>query len=296
MPQDVTEERNPASTEIDRLATLQMLQIMNQEDGRVARVVSRELPQIAAAVDAIVERVQRGGRLIYAGAGTSGRLGALAAAACAPAFGIADGLVTAIIAGGDRALRQPVEDAEDSEAAGHADLALLAVMAHDAVVGLSAGGATPYVLGALAEARAREALTIGVTCNPDTPLSALADILIAPVVGPEVIAGCTHLKAGTAEKMVLDMLSTGVMVRLGKTYGNLAVELQATSAKLRRRAVRIVAQCTQLSEDRAADLLAACGGQVKTAILSHLAGVTPDEARIGLAAAGGRLREALRKD
>lgn len=295
MSQDITEERNPASTEIDRLPTLQILQIMNQEDGRVVRAVSRELPQIAAAVDAIVERVERGGRLIYAGAGTSGRLGMLAAAACAPAF-TADGLVTAIIAGGDRALRQEVADAEDSEAAGHADLALLAVMAHDAVVGLSAGGSTPYVLGALAEARAREALTIGVTCNPDAPLSDLADMVIAPIVGPEVIAGCTHLKAATAEKMVLDMLSTGVMVRLGKTYGNLAVELQPTSAKLRRRAVRIVAQCTQLAEDQAAELLATCGGQIKTAILSYLAGVTPDEARIGLAAAGGRLREALRKD
>jgi len=288
-----TEARNPASAKIDRLPTLRMLQVINREDARVPKAVAKELPHIAAAVDAIAARLQSGGRLIYVGAGTSGRLGVLDASECSPTFGTPPDLVVAIIAGGDRALREAVEGAEDSEEAGHADLALLAVTGHDAVVGLAASGSTPYVLGALAEARARGALTVSVSCNPGAPIAALVDIAITPVVGPEVISGSTRMKAGTAQKLVLNMLSTGTMIRLGKTYGDLMVDLQATNAKLRRRAQRIVAQATDLPSDQAAALLHDCDGEVKTAIVSHLARITPLEARARLEAAGGRVREAL---
>ncbi len=289
----LTEERNPASADIDCLPTLEMLRLMNSEDARVAAAVGKELPHIAQAVDAVAERLERGGRLIYVGAGTSGRLGVLDASECPPTFSAPPGMVVGLIAGGDRALREAVEGAEDSEEAGHADLALLPVMGYDAVVGLSASGTAPYVLGALSEARSREALTIGIACNPGSPLEALADIAITPLVGPEVIAGSTRLKAGTAQKMVLNMLSTGAMVRLGKTFGNLMVDLRASNDKLRRRARGIVAQVTGLPEDEAAQLLKACEGEIKTAIVCHLAGVTPDEARIGLQAAGGRVRTVL---
>jgi N-acetylmuramic acid 6-phosphate etherase len=293
MDRMLTEAPNPASAQIDRLPTLRMLQLINREDARVPKAVAKELPHIAGAVDAIAARLQAGGRLIYVGAGTSGRLGVLDASECSPTFGTPPGLVVGVIAGGDRALREAVEGAEDSEEAGHADLALLAVTGHDAVVGLAASGSTPYVLGALAEARARGALTVAVSCNPDTPIAALADISIAPIVGPEVISGSTRMKAGTAQKLVLNMLSTGTMIRLGKTYGNLMVDLQATNAKLRRRAQHIVAQATGLPAAEAATLLQECGGEVKTAIVSHLARVTPAEARARLEAAGGRVREAL---
>ncbi len=293
--QSVTEERNPASADIDRLPTLAVLQVMNREDGLVAKAVGKELAHVAAAVDAIVERLARGGRMIYVGAGTSGRLGVLDAAECPPTFGTPPEMVQAIIAGGDAALRASVEGAEDSEEAGHVDLALLAVTAHDAVVGLAASGSTPYVLGALAEAATRGALTVGVTCNRETPLAGLVDIAIVPLVGPEVIAGSTRLKAGMAQKMVLNMLSTAAMIRLGKTFGNLMVDVQPTNDKLRRRARAIVAEAARVSEDTAAQLLAACNGEVKTAIVSHLAGVTPEEARQRLQATGGRVREALHR-
>jgi len=288
-----SEGRNPASAEIDRLPTLKMLQVINREDAAVPRAVARELPQIAAAVDAIVARLQAGGRLIYVGAGTSGRLGVLDASECPPTFGTPPGLVVALIAGGDRALREAVEGAEDSEEAGRADLALLAVTVHDAVVGLAASGRTPYVLGALAEARTRGALTVSISCNPGAPVAALADIAITPVVGPEVISGSTRMKAGTAQKLVLNMLSTGAMIRLGKTYGNLMVDLQPTNTKLRQRARRIVAEATGLRADQAEALLQSCDGEVKTAIVSHLAGLSPEEARARLQAAGGRVRTAL---
>jgi N-acetylmuramic acid 6-phosphate etherase len=295
MGEALTEERNPATAELDRLPTLEMLRLMNNEDARVAAAVGRELPHIAAAVDAIAERLERGGRLIYVGAGTSGRLGVLDASECPPTFGIPPGQVQALIAGGDRAVREMVEGAEDAEEQGHADVALLAVMGCDAVVGIAASGATPYVLGALAEARARHALTVAITCSRGAPLENLADMAITPLVGPEVIAGSTRLKAGTAQKMVLNMLSTGAMVRLGKTYGNLMVDLQARNDKLRRRARRIVVEVTGLPEEQAAELLERANGEVKTAIVSHLAGVTPDEARIGLQAARGRVRDVLQR-
>lgn len=280
MSQLITEERNPASTDIDKLATLQICQLMNREDAQIARAVAKELPHVAAAVDRIVERLQRGGRLIYVGAGTSGRLGMLDAAECPATFGTPPMLVQALIAGGEAALRGPVAGAEDSEEAGHVDLALLAVTALDAVVGLSAAGNTLYVLGALAEAATREALTVAVTCNPNTPLEALAEIAIVPIVGPEVIAGCTRLKAATAQKMVLDMISTATMVRLGKTLGNLMVDLQpALSAELRQRAVHIVAEAAQVPEAKAERLLDAANGEARTAIVAHQAGISPEEAR-----------------
>lgn len=294
MEHAITEERNPASAEIDRLPTLEMLRVINAEDARVAPAVGRELAHIAAAVDAIAQRLERGGRLIYVGAGTSGRLGVLDAAECPPTFGVPEGMVQGVIAGGDQALRHSVEGAEDAEEAGHVDLALLAVNGRDAVVGLAASGTTPYVVGALTEARLRGALTIAVTCNPGSPLEALADIAIVPVVGPEVIAGSTRLKAGTAQKLVLNMLSSGAMIRLGKTYGNLMVDVQATNAKLQRRALRIVQEVTRLPEDEAARLLAECDGQVKTAIVSALRALSPSQARERLQQAGGRVRDALR--
>lgn len=295
MGEALTEGRNPASAEIDRLPTLEMLRVINNEDARVAAAVGRELPRIAAAVDAIAERLERGGRLVYVGAGTSGRLGVLDAAECPPTFSVPPSMVQALIAGGERALRESVEGAEDSEEQGHADLALLPVMACDAIVGIAASGTTPYVLGAIAEARARDALTVGIACNPGTPLEALVDLPITPLVGPEVIAGSTRLKAGTAQKLVLNMLSTGAMIRLGKTYGHLMVDLQATNDKLRRRARQIVSEATGLSAEEAAALLERCGGEVKTALVSHLAGVTPDEARIGLEAARGSVRAVLQR-
>jgi N-acetylmuramic acid 6-phosphate etherase len=293
MGRKTTEERNPAAAEIDRLPTIEMLRVMNNEDAKVAAAVGRELPRIGAAVDAIAERLERGGRLIYVGAGSSGRLGMLDASGCAPTFGVPPGMVTGLIAGGDRALREPVEEAEDSEEAGHSDLALLAVMGCDAVVGLSASGSAPYVLGAMAEARARGSLTVGLACNRGAPLEEMVDIAITPLVGPEVIAGSTRLKAGTAQKMVLNMLSTGTMIRLGKTYGDLMVDLQASNRKLRERARRIVAEAAGLREPEAAEWLERCDGEVKTAIVCCLAGVTPEEARMGLQAGRGRLRDVL---
>lgn len=291
----VTEARNPASAGIDQLPALEIVRIMNSEDAHVAEAVAKELPRIAAAVDAIVERLERGGRLIYVGAGTSGRLGVLDAAECPPTFGTPPEMVIGLIAGGEQALRDSAEGAEDSEEQGHADLALLAVTGRDAVVGLTASGTTLYVLGAIAEARPRGALTVGVACNRGTPLESLADITIAPVVGPEVVAGSTRLKAGTAQKMVLNMISTATMIRLGKTYSNLMADVQATNSKLQRRAVRVVVEATGLPEEEAVSLLERCAGQVKTAIVTHLASVTPEEARASLEANGGRVRAVLRR-
>ena len=289
----VTEARNPATADIDTLSTLQMVRLINDEDARVAPAVAAEAPAIAAAIDAIAARLAGGGRLIYAGAGTSGRLGVLDASECPPTFSAPPGLVVGLIAGGERALTHSIEGAEDDPAAGERDLVALDVSPLDAVVGIAASGRTPYVLGALQAARRRGALTVSLACNHPSPMAALAAISIAPLVGPEVIAGSTRLKAGTAQKMVLNLLSTGVMIRLGKTFGNLMVDVQASNSKLRVRARRIVAEACGLSPEDAAALLEGCGGEVKTAIVSGLAGIAPDEARRRLAAAGGVVRRAL---
>lgn len=288
-----SERSNPATRDIDQLGALELAQAMNAEDASVAGAVARVLPQVALAMEAIADRLRRGGRLIYVGAGTSGRLGALDAAECPPTFNVTPEVVVSCIAGGPIAQAAAVEDAEDRADLGEADLEALAVEAADAVVGIAASGRTPYVLGAMAYARARGALTVGIACNAATPLEQACEIGIAPVVGPEVIAGSTRLKAGTAQKMVLNMLSTGAMILLGKIYRNLMVDVQPTNAKLRHRAVSIVAEATGLDLTAASELLATCDGEIKTAIVTNLAGVTPTEARARLATQQGVVRRAL---
>ena len=290
---NLTEATNPATADIDTLTTLEMVRRINAEDARVAQAVATELPHIVTAIDAVVERMRAGGRLIYVGAGTSGRLGVLDASEMPPTFSVSPDLVIGVIAGGDAAIRHAVEGAEDDVEQGKRDIARLNVGESDSVVGLSASGRTPYVIGALMEAKARGALTISLACNRPAPMQEIATINIAPLVGPEVIAGSTRLKAGAAEKMVLNMLSTGVMVRLGKTYGNLMVDVQATNAKLRERARRIVQAAGNVSANEADALLAQCDGEVKTAIVVARACITPDEARRRLAKASGSVRGAL---
>jgi N-acetylmuramic acid 6-phosphate etherase len=288
-----TEARNPATVDLDTLPTLEMVRRINAEDARVAPAVAEALPQIAAAIDGIAARMRNGGRLIYLGAGTSGRLGVLDASECPPTFSTPPDLVVARIAGGPGALMRAVEGAEDDREAGARDVTELEVTARDTVVGITSSGSTPYVLGALQEARWRGALTIGLTCNQPAPIEAEAEITIAVIVGPEVLTGSTRLKAGTAQKMVLNMLSTGVMVRLGKTYGNLMVDLRASNVKLRRRAQRIVAQACEISEEEASAALAACDQEVKTAIVVILNKVDPETARRQLVAQGGVVRKAV---
>ena len=274
---------------------------MNAQDRRVAEAVAAELPQIAAAIDAIAARMAKGGRLIYVGAGSSGRLGVLDAAECPPTFNTRPEQVVGLIAGGKIAITQAVEGAEDDAAAGARDIAALNLSPQDSVVGIAASGRTLYVLGSLNQARQSGALAIGLVGNRATAVEKIAHVTIAPAAGPEVIAGSTRLKAGTAQKMVLNMLSTGVMIRLGKTYSNLMVDVQATNVKLRARARRIVAQAAesanqQISEQEAGALLEQCNGEVKTAIVAILAEVSPQQARRRLAAAGGMVRRALRMD
>lgn len=288
-----TEKSNPATVDIDRLSPLEVVRAINAEDATVAGAVERELPQIARAIEAIAARLRSGGRLIYIGAGTSGRLGALDAVECPPTFNVSPELVVARIAGGSFALTETSERAEDDATAGEDDARRLAVSVRDALVGISASGRTPYVLGAVAYSRQQGALTIGLACNAETPLTRNVDISISLVVGPEVISGSTRLKAGTAQKMALNMLSAGTMILLGKTFGNLMVDVQTTNAKLRRRALEIVRQATGLDADAAAELLRVTDGEVKTAILVARTGVTPERARERLAAHGAVLRAAL---
>src|SRR5579885_2184262 len=288
-----TEKANPATAEIDRMSPLEIVQAMNAEDAKVAEAVRQELPRIAQAIEAIAARLRRGGRLIYMGAGTSGRLGALDASECPPTFNVPPEMFVGCIAGGSFALTQAAEDLEDSAEAGRADAVRLRVTEVDAVVGITASGRTAYVLGAIDYAKAQGALTIGLACNAGTPLEQAVDMIIAPVVGPEVIAGSTRLKAGTAQKMVLNMLSTGEMILLGKTFGNLMVDVQASNYKLRQRALTIVQRITGLEADAAQQILDACGGETKTAILAARANLTPQQAREKLAAHGNSLRAAL---
>jgi len=288
-----TEARNPATAHIDTLPTLEMVRLMNAEDARVAPAVAAELRAVAQAIDAIAARMQEGGRLIYVGAGTSGRLGVLDASECPPTFSTPPEQVVGVIAGGAHALTHAVEGAEDDRQAGEDAMAALGVTARDSVVGIAASGRTPYVLGAMAEARRRGALVISLACAHPSSMAEAADIAIAPVTGPEVITGSTRLKAGTAQKMVLNMLSTGVMIRLGKTYGNLMVDVQPTNRKLQARARRIVAEACGVTDEEAEALMQAAGGDVKVAIVARLAGITPEAARARLAAAGGAVRRAL---
>jgi N-acetylmuramic acid 6-phosphate etherase len=270
-----------------------MVRLMNAEDAHVPLAIAAQLPQIAEAIDRIAERMRSGGRLIYVGAGTSGRIGVLDAAECPPTFNVSPDLVVAVTAGGERAVARFTEDVEDSAEAGERDVAALNISECDSVVGIAASGRTPYVLGGLAHARQRGALVVSVASNRPSPMEELADVSIAPLTGPEVLTGSTRLKAGTAQKMILNMISTGVMIRLGKTFSNLMVNVQATNAKLQTRARRIVELACHCTADEAAAALEECGGQASVSIVSVLAGVTPDEARKRLAAAEGVVRKAL---
>ncbi|RPJ29005.1 MAG: N-acetylmuramic acid 6-phosphate etherase [Chloroflexi bacterium] len=292
----LTEARNPVTENIDLLPTEEMVRLMNAEDARVAEAVAHELPRIAQAIDAIAERMRAGGRLIYLGAGTSGRLGVLDAVESLPTFNVPAGVIVGVVAGGYSILNEPGEDAEDNTDAGEKDIISLDVSTQDTVVGIAASGQTPYTLSGMAEARRRGALVVSLACNHPSPMAELAEIAIAPVTGPEVINGSTRLKAGTAQKMVLNMLSTGIMIRLGKTYGNLMVDVQPVNAKLKVRARRIVEQACGLNAEEAAARMEACGGEVKVAIVSSLAQISPEEARLRLTRASGSVRLAIRGD
>jgi len=289
----VTESINPATAAIDSMSTRDIVAAIAAEDATVAPAVAAVGDAIARLVDIVVERMRRGGRLIYVGAGTSGRVGVLDAAECPPTFSTQPGQVVGLIAGGATALTQSVEEVEDNPAAGAHDIAGLAVGPGDVVLGIAASGRTPYVLGAVAEARNRGAFAAGLACTHLSPLAESVELMIAPIVGPEVIAGSTRMKAGTAQKLVLNTLSTAVMIRLGKTFGNLMVDVRPLNSKLRRRAVGIVATATGLPHDQARAVLEAAGGEPKTAIVMVLAGVDAEEARQRLAASGGHVRAAL---
>ncbi len=296
-----TEARNPASERLDSLSTLEMLTLINAEDATVAAAVHAQLPHIAQAVDAIAPRLQQGGRLFYIGAGTSGRLGVLDASECPPTFSVDPTLVQGIIAGGDRALRLSSEHSEDSPEQGARDLAHAGFASRtsnradppDTLVGIAASGRTPYVLGAVDYAKSLGALTIGLSCVPGSALALSADIAITPATGPEVLTGSTRMKAGTATKLVLNMLSTGVMVRTGATFGNLMVNVRPTNAKLVDRAGRIIAAATGCDTAVAAELLAAAGHSVKTAIVMQRLSLSRDAAEARLHAARGVLHAAL---
>ena len=291
----LTETRNPRSAEIDSLPTEAMLRVINDEDATVAARVAEEIPNIARAIDAIHERMQRGGRLFYTGAGTSGRLGVLDASECPPTYSVARDLVQGLIAGGDPALRVSAEGAEDSREQGGLDLVSNGFNQSpglDTLVGIAASGRTPYVLGAMEHARNEDCLVIGISCAPGSPVARAADIAITPATGAEVITGSTRMKAGTATKLVLNMLSTGLMVRLGHVYGNLMTNVAPTNEKLVDRAERIIAAATGDSRERASELLHAAG-DVKTAIVMQQLGVDRVAAKQALAAANGNLRRAL---
>ena len=289
----VTEGRIEEHADLDLLPTQRLVELLNDEDAKVAGAVRGAAAPLAVAIDAIVERLERGGRLVYVGAGSSGRLALVDAAECGPTFGVSPGQVLAIIAGGPDALAEEQEAAEDDADAGVSDLATAGVGAADAVVAISASGSTPYVLGAARAARAAGALTVGVVCAPDSELGRAVEHEIVAVVGPEVLAGSTRLKAGTAQKLILNMISTVAMVRLGKTYGNLMVGVVASNAKLRARARRAVALATDASAAEAEAALETAHGDAKVAIVSLLLDVNADEAQERLEAAGGSVRRSL---
>jgi N-acetylmuramic acid 6-phosphate etherase len=267
--------------------------LINQEDAKIAAAVGAEAERIAAAIEIIAERFKQGGRLIYIGAGTSGRLGVLDAAECPPTFSSDPALVVGLIAGGNSAMFRAVEGAEDHPDLAAEDLKQLELSPHDALVGIATSGRTPYVIGGLKYARSIGTIAIGVSCNQASAMEPDTDLLICPVVGPEVLSGSTRMKAGTATKMVLNMLTTGAMVRIGKTYGNLMVDLSATNEKLKQRSLRLVKTFTGLEDAAAAQLLADCGGLLKNAIVAHCCGLSPTEAARRLQAAEGHLRTAL---
>jgi N-acetylmuramic acid 6-phosphate etherase len=294
--QPVTEDHVSGRSDIDLRSTHDLVELINDEDALVSVAVRNASRPLAVAIDGIVERLERGGRLVYVGAGSSGRLALVDAAECGPTFGVPPEQVIALIAGGATALAVAQEAAEDDDAAGAGDVAAAGVEERDAVVLLSASGATPYVVGAARQARAAGALTVAVVCAHESVLGRLADHEVAAVVGPEVIAGSTRMKAGTAQKLVLNTISTVAMVRLGKTYGNLMVDLVASNAKLRNRARRAVANATGAADAEVDGALESSDGEVKVAIVSLLSGLDAGDARSRLAAAGGVVRRALEQE
>lgn len=293
LDQLTSEQRNPNSMTLDQLSSLEIVKLMNQEDQTVALAVQAQLPQIALAIDRIVQAFQQGGRLIYQGAGTSGRLGVLDASECPPTFGVQPTQVVGMIAGGDRAIRQAVENAEDNPEWGKTDLQQLNLAQNDVVVGLAVSGRTPYVLGGLQYAKQVGAFTIAISCNPNSVMAAIADLAITPIVGAEILTGSSRLKAGTAQKMVLNMLSTASMVQIGKCYQNLMVDVQATNQKLRYRAIKIVMQATDCDQETASHYLQLADNQAKLAIMMILGGVDRPQAEQLLQHYQGKLNNAL---
>ncbi|MDX4950039.1 N-acetylmuramic acid 6-phosphate etherase [Proteus mirabilis] len=291
----VTESRNHHSEHIDTLSTLEMLKVINNEDKKVPFAVEATLPHIARLVDKVVTAFSQGGRLIYCGAGTSGRLGILDASECPPTYGIPHDMVIGLIAGGHKAILQAVENAEDNVQLGAEDLRQLNFNAKDVLVGIAASGRTPYVIGALEYARSLGAVTGAISCNPDSPIAQRADIAIIPIVGPEVVTGSSRMKAGTAQKLVLNMITTGAMIKMGKVFGNLMVDVEATNAKLIERQIRIVMQATECDRATAEHALSQCQRHCKTAILMILAGVNAQQATQLLAQNKGFIRQALAK-
>jgi N-acetylmuramic acid 6-phosphate etherase len=289
----LTEQRNPASRDIDSLPTLEILRVINDQDHEIAPAVRKELPHIAMAVDAIVAAIERGGRLFYIGAGTSGRLGVLDASECPPTFNLPPDLVQGMIAGGSAALERATEASEDDPEAGARDLMERGFSSKDVLVGIAASGRTPYVLGAVAKAHELNAVTVGISCTPDSELSQAVGIPIEPLPGPEIVTGSTRMRAGTATKLVLNMLSTGAMIRLGHVYGNLMVNVQPRNEKLVDRAERIIADATGLPRARAADLLTESGRNVRIAIVMGKLGLPRAAAEKRLDEAGGRIGQAL---
>lgn len=288
-----TEQRNVNSTCIDTLSSEEILTVINREDQRVPHAITPYLPQIAVVVDKVAAALQAGGRLIYIGAGTSGRLGILDASECPPTFGTCPEQVTGLIAGGHDAIFHAVENAEDNKAQGMADLQAVNFTARDVLVGVAASGRTPYVIGAMEYAKGQNAFVAIVSCNPYGEMAQLADIAITPIVGPEVITGSTRLKAGSAQKLVLNMISTGAMIRIGKVYSNLMVDVEATNAKLIARQVSIVMQATGCDRDTAQHALGSCQRHCKTAIVMVLANLSASEARTRLTSNNGFVRQAL---
>jgi N-acetylmuramic acid 6-phosphate etherase len=289
----LTEQRNPRSLGLDRKKTLDILRIINREDASVARAVEHELRAIARAADAIARAFRRGGRLFYVGAGSSGRMGALDASECPPTFGVAKTRVQAIIAGGRRALTDAVEGAEDSAVNGANEISARRVGATDVVVGIAAAGTTPFVIGALREARRRSAFTVALTANRGTPVAKIVHVTIAVKTGTEVITGSTRMKAGTAQKMVLNMLSTAAMVRAGRVYDNLMIDVAMTNEKLRRRGLRILQQASGMTASTVEHAMRQSGHNLKTALVMLNSDTTRQEARRRLIAAHGDLRKAL---
>lgn len=289
----VSESRNPNSMTIDLLPTKDILEVMNAEDAKVPEAVSKVIPEITRAVDEIVCAFRNGGRLVYMGAGTSARLGVLDASECPPTFSVPPGMVIGLIAGGPRALRQAVEGAEDDAQEGEKDLKSITLTEKDIVVGIAVSGRTPYVIGGLDYAKSVGAVTVSLTCNPDSAIAAMADIAISPVVGPEVVTGSTRLKSGTAQKLVLNMLTTASMIRIGKTYENLMVDVHVSNKKLYARAVGIIAEATGCTPDIAETYLVRARKNVKLAILMVLTDMDVEEAATALEKADGFLRKAL---